>query len=74
MPINCLIKCLINFWTFLAFRVQKQINGFLMNQFMNINVSKKLPERNVPPLMPIKCLIKCLINSEHLARFVFKTN
>ena len=41
MPINFLIKCLINFWTFLAFRVQKQINGFLMNQFMNINVSKK---------------------------------
>ena len=28
MPINCLINCLINFWTFLAFRVQKQIDGF----------------------------------------------
>ena len=40
MPINCLINCLINFWTFRAFRVPKQINGFLMNQFMNINVSK----------------------------------
>ena len=38
MPINCLIKCLINSRTI---RVQKQINGFLMNQFMNIHVSKK---------------------------------
>ena len=28
MPINCLINCPINFWTFFAFRVQKQINGF----------------------------------------------
>ena len=28
MPIHCLINCLINFWTFRAFRVQKQINGF----------------------------------------------
>ena len=28
MLINCLINCPINFWTFLAFRVQKQINGF----------------------------------------------
>ena len=45
MPINCLIHCLINFWTFLAFRVQKQINGFLMNQFMNINVSKREREQ-----------------------------
>ena len=27
IPINCLIKCLINFWTFLAFRVPKPING-----------------------------------------------
>ena len=41
MPINCLINCLVNFWTFRAFRVPKQINGFLMNQFMNINVSKR---------------------------------
>ena len=41
MPINCLIKCLINFWTFFAFRAQKQINVFLMNQFMNINVTKR---------------------------------
>ena len=45
MSINCLVKCLINFWTFLAFRVQKQINGFLMNQFMNINVSKKAGQK-----------------------------
>ena len=43
MPINFLINCLINFWTFRAFRVPKQIKGFLMNQFMNINVSKKGP-------------------------------
>ena len=42
MPINSLINCPINFWTFRAFRVQKQINGFLMNQFMNINVSKRV--------------------------------
>ena len=27
MPINCLIKCLINFWTFRALRAPKQING-----------------------------------------------
>ena len=32
MPINCLINCPINFWTFHAFRVPKPINGFLMNQ------------------------------------------
>ena len=37
MPINCLVK----FWTFRVFRVPKPINGFLMNQFMNINVSKR---------------------------------
>ena len=47
MPINCLIKCLINSEQFVnnswTIRVPKQINGFLMNQFMNINVSKKGP-------------------------------
>ena len=44
MLINCLINCPIHsehFCTFLAFRVQKPINGFLMHQFMNINVSKR---------------------------------
>ena len=48
MPINCLINCPINFWTFRAFRVPKQINGFLMNQFMNINVSKRRSFRLLP--------------------------
>ena len=46
MPINCLIKCLINSEQFVnnswTIRVPKQINGFLMNQFMNINVSKRV--------------------------------
>ena len=40
-------------------------------QFLNNSCSKN---KNFSPLMPINCLIKCLINSEHLARFVFKTN
>ncbi|MDD6537995.1 MAG: hypothetical protein PUF26_02590, partial [Bacteroidales bacterium] len=35
MPINCLINCPINS---VQFVFKKQINGFLMNQFMNINV------------------------------------
>ena len=43
MPIKFLIKCLIKFLTFCAFRIPKKINGFLMNQFMNINVSKNGP-------------------------------
>ena len=34
--------CLINFWTFRVFRVPKPINVFLMNQFMNSNVSKRV--------------------------------
>ena len=37
MPINCLINCPINS---VQFVFKKQINGFLMNQFMNINVQK----------------------------------
>ena len=47
MPINCLINCPINSFQFVfnswTIRVPKQINGFLMNQFMNINVSKNGP-------------------------------
>ena len=38
MPINCLINCPINS---VQFVFKKQINGFLMNQFMDINVSKR---------------------------------
>ena len=38
MPINCLINCPINT---VQFVFKKQINGFLMNQFMNIHVTKR---------------------------------
>ena len=31
-----------------AFRVQKQINGFLMNQFMNINYLFRTPSERLP--------------------------
>ena len=37
-----------NFWTFRAFRVPKQINDLLMNQFMDINVSKRRSFRLSP--------------------------
>ena len=49
MPINCLINCPINSVQFVfnswTIRVPKQINGFLMNQFMHINVSKRFSKR-----------------------------
>ena len=31
-----------------AFRVPKQINGFLMNQFMNINYLSRTPSERLP--------------------------
>ena len=41
MPINCLINCLINFWT-------------IREQFVNNSCSQN---KNFSPLMPINCLI-----------------
>ena len=54
-----------NFWTFRAFRVPKQINDLLMNQFMDINVSKRRSFR----LSSFVSLTLCLFDSLSLWLF-----
>ena len=70
MPIHCLIKCLINFWTFRALRLPKQINGLWATVYGQRSMVYGLSPFVSSSLSPFDSLTLPLFDSSSLCPFV----